>query len=359
MSTNNCDARARAIRLFLLTLVLIAVLQFVGFLVLGLRHTHRDRLPQKTIAGARSIASQERGVRPGSNGHSSSHPGAERQAAQTVVKYGRAEGELGMVHEQGRPPVGPEAFAVDSDGGILVADVVNQRVVAYARDGSYLRSISVPGVALGDVAADRQGRLYVYDQARRTLRLHDADGTPRNLLGLNPKDIDTRGYFHVTGNAVYFADAAARDVLVATVQDGVLVPADDSAARVTDGVHGESGRVYSMSLDKGQGLRLQVRDPAQASPQVLEVPMGGIVSARFAGEDDARRFYVQTERLEGKKVVLEVLAFGPTGEKLSTTRMPENDYFIWTSKLVDVRGDGTIVQFLPERDQAKLNLFTN
>jgi hypothetical protein len=39
--------------------------------------------------------------------------------------------------------------------------------------------------------------------------------------------------------------------------------------------------------------------------------------------------------------------------------MPENDYAIWTAKLVDVGADGTIVQFLPQRDQAKLNLFVN
>jgi hypothetical protein len=39
--------------------------------------------------------------------------------------------------------------------------------------------------------------------------------------------------------------------------------------------------------------------------------------------------------------------------------MPENDYALWTAKLVDVRPDGTIVQFLPQREQAKLNLFTN
>ena len=59
------------------------------------------------------------------------------------------------------------------------------------------------------------------------------------------------------------------------------------------------------------------------------------------------------------RIVLEVLAFSPTGEQLATTRMPENDYAVWTAKLVDVRADGTIVQFLPQRDQARLNLFTN
>ena len=287
-------------------------------------------------------------------------PTARRLSAQHVLKYGSGAGDLGMIREREQPPVGPESFALGADGTILVADVVNQRVVLYSADGAYLRSISLPGIALGDVMTDSQGRVYVYDQVRRALHQYDADGTSRSTLDLNPKDIDTRGYFHVTGNAVYFADAAVRDVLVAIVQDGALAAPDKSVERRTDGIHGESGRIYSMSLDKGQALRLQVRDAAvPAAARELQVPIPGIVSARYAGEDAAQRFYVQTERLAGSSIVLEVLAFSPAGELLATTRMPENDYALWTAKLVDVRADGTIVQFLPQKEQVKLNLFAN
>jgi len=63
--------------------------------------------------------------------------------------------------------------------------------------------------------------------------------------------------------------------------------------------------------------------------------------------------------LEGDRIILEVLAFGADGGELAATRMPENDYAIWTAKLVEVRGDGAIVQFLPQREQARLNLFVN
>jgi hypothetical protein len=241
-----------------------------------------------------------------------------------------------------------------------VADVVNQRVAVYSSNGTYLRSITLPGIALGDVAADAQGRVYVYDQVRHSLHQYDPQGTPQSTLNLTAADIDTRGYFHVAGNSVYFANAAARDVLVATLRDGVLSSVDTSLERTTDGIHGDSGRIYSMSLNKGLALRLLVRDPATQSPaRNLEVPLPGIVSARYAGEDQAQRFYVQTERLDGIHIALEVLAFSPTGEPLAATRMPENDYAVWTAKLVDVGTDGTIVQFLPQHGQAKLNLFTH
>jgi hypothetical protein len=280
--------------------------------------------------------------------------------SQRVLKYGGGAGEVGMVAEREQTPVGPESFAVRKDGAVMVADVVNHRLAVYSANGAYLHSIPLPGIALGDVTADAQGRVYVYDQVRHSLHQFDTQGTPQSALDLQPKDIDTRGYFHVAGNAVYFADAAARDVLVATLENGVLTPPAETADRRTDGVHGESGRVFSIALEKGQAVRLEVRDPAATlAAQTLEVPLAGVVSARFAGEDQAGRFYVQTERLAGTGIALEVLAFSPTGEQLGTTRMPENDYAIWTAKLVDVGSDGTIVQFLPQRGQAKLNLFAN
>ena len=288
------------------------------------------------------------------------HLTAGRLSAQTILKYGRREGEVGMVNEKEQPPVGPESFAIGKDGSILVADVVNRRIEVYSSSGTYLRAIALPGIALGDVTTDAQGRVYVYDQVRHSLHLYDAQGTQQSELGLSPADIDTRGYFHVAGNSVYFADAAERDVLVATSQDGVLTPANKALERTTDGIHGDSGRIYSMSLEKRQALRLEVRDPAtQSATRSLEVPLPGIVSARYAGEDQAQQFYVQTERLDGASIVLEVLVFSPTGEHLATTRVPENDYAVWTAKLVDVGADGTIVQFLPQHYQAKLNLFTN
>lgn len=265
-----------------------------------------------------------------------------------------------MVREKEQPPVGPESFAVAPDGNILIADVVNERVVVCGRDGSHVRSINLPGVALGDVFTDKQGRVYAYDQVRRTLHQYDAEGTPRSTLNLNPRDIDTRGYFHSTGGAVYFADAAARDVLVGTLRDGLLTPPDESAERMTDGIHGESGRIYSVAMERGRELWVEVRDPAAGSgARKLQVAVPGIVSARYVGEDEAQRFYVQTERLVGTGVMLEVLAFSSAGEPLTATRMPENDYALWTAKLVDVGRDGMIVQFLPQRDQARLNIFAN
>jgi len=164
----------------------------------------------------------------------------------------------------------------------------------------------------------------------------------------------------MANNSIYFADAAVRDVLVATLEDGVLRSPPESAERLADGIHAASGRIYSVAIARSETLQLKIREAAEhGASRTLEVSAPGIVSARYVGEDSTQRFYVQIERLAWKDIVLEVLAFSPAGEPLTAARMPENDYALWTAKLVDVRADGTIVQFLPQREQAKLNLFLN
>jgi len=348
-------------RLALVGVAVIALLVFYAWRVARDSYSAQSatRLAQGELV--RSPGELRRDARLAAAGRASRVETTGQLSVQRVLKYGSGEGELGIVLGRGQPPVGPESFAVARDGSILVADVVNQRVVVYSSEGAYLRSIELPGIALGDVIMDKQDRVYVYDQMRRALHQYDADGAPRSRLELNPKDIDTRGYFHIAGNALYFADAAARDVLVAAVQDGMLVPPDGSTERRAPGIHGESGRIYSLSLEKGQAARLEVWDPPEAlsDGRYLDIPLPGIVSARFVGEDDSQRCYVQTERLEGDRIVLEVLTFSAAGERVAVTLMPENDYAIWTAKLVSVRGDGTLVQFVPQQEQARLNLFAN
>ena len=361
MSESNPNRRAARVRLLLLGIVFLAIIQFVVLLLIVPGRSSRTAPPKEQSIATTTAPTERHAIRPGAVVAPPGAPPAVREPLQRVVKYGRGEGEVGLVHEPEQEPLGPESFAIGRDGEILVADRVNQRIVVYSRDGIYLRSVSIPGIALGDVMADGAGRLYVYDQVRRALQCYDADGKLQGGLNLNPKEIDTRGYFHVVGDAVYFADAAARDVLVAVIKDGALTAPDNSTEHATEGVHGDSGRVYSFTVDKGQGIGMQIREQgaAQVAGQAVQVALPGVVSARFVGEDGQGRFYVQTERLESNRIVLEVLSFSPAGQQLGVTRMPENDYFAWTTKLVDVRPDGAIVQFLPQKEQAKLNLFTN
>ncbi len=283
---------------------------------------------------------------------------SQRLVSRRVFNYGDGDGEIGFVRQEGQTPVGPESFALDLQGRVWIADRVNQRILVCDRDGTATTALELPGVTLNDIATDAAGRLYVYDQVRQTLSQYDAAGRLCGRLELDPAQRLTRGYLHVVGSRIYFADAAQRDVLIGTVSEGILSPPAGLAEEPGDGIHGPSGRLYSVSASKGEGLSLRIRDPATPSFACsVEVAMPDLLAARYAGEDHARNGYVQVERWREERVVLEVLVFGPEGQRLGSIALPENDYALWTAKLVEARADGTLVQFLPAEAAASLSLY--
>lgn len=85
-------------------------------------------------------------------------------------------GQPGAATAQFRNPVG---IGVDDNGWFYVADKDNHRIQAFDGDGRWQRSIAVavegkPAAPI-DVAADRQGRLYVTTNNHRVL-VYDAQG---------------------------------------------------------------------------------------------------------------------------------------------------------------------------------------
>lgn len=325
-----------------------------------LTHAAPNRTPGPATAlqpGPLPVSAHSESVRV-SNRAASIPPVSQRPVTRRVFNYGDGEGEIGFVRQAGQTPVGPESFALDPQGRVWIADRVNQRILVCDCDGITTTALELPGVTLNDIATDAAGRLYVYDQIRRTLSQYDAAGRLSSRLELDPAQRLTRGYLHVVGSRVYFADAAQRDVLIGTVSEEILSQPTGLAEEPSDGIHGPSGRLYSVSASKGEGLRLCILDPAAPSFTCsVEVAMPDLLAARYAGEDQARGCYVQVERWREHRVVLEVLVFGPEGQRLGSIELPENDYALWTAKLVEARTDGTLVQFLPAEAAASLSLF--
>jgi len=300
------------------------------------------------------IASEE--YQPSTTQPSDDQPVSHQMSIQTILKYGQEDGELGIARFPNRAPVGPESFTRGINGEVLLADLVNQRILVYSDDGKYLRKIDLPGIVLNDIAIDNQGRTYIFDQVQSTIHQLDPQGILINEVRLIQSDTNTRGYFHVVGDSVFFADAAVRDVLVATIEDGVLVAADTGVNRLFDGIHGYSGRLYSLILARGQAMRVHVGTHGQSEEKLdLDVSVPGIVSAVFLGDDQTQRFHVQIERVVDEGIILEVYTFGAGGNLLAVTQIPENDYAFWTSRYMAVRIDGTLVQYIPQSMHAKLN----
>ena len=64
--------------------------------------------------------------------------------------------------------------------------------------------------------------------------------------------------------------------------------------------------------------------------------MDGIVSIRYMHEDKMGNFYIQTERINNEQLFLEIHKFNQSGEGLATILIPENEYQVWTQKLVSI-----------------------
>ena len=288
--------------------------------------------------------------------HRENAPVGPRRIVQRVLAYGSGPGEVGMRRVPGETPVGPESYAIGPEGNILIADLVNHRIVVCGPDGGYLRDVGVPGINLNDLVVATNGTIIIYDQREHRLYAGDAVAGFTNMLTLNARDIDTRGYFHVVGDAVYFADAAVRDVLVASLDGRELRYQEPGIERQFKGIHGQDGRVYEVAITRGESVQVRISDPGQSTSRDLDLPLTDVVAARFIGTDRSGRFYLSTERLDSGRVSLEVIGFGPDGVPWERTRLADNDYAIWTAKLVESALDGQVIQFVPGEESAKINL---
>jgi hypothetical protein len=288
--------------------------------------------------------------------HRGDAPVVSRRIVQRVLAYGSGPGEIGMRRVPGETPVGPESYAIGPEGNVLIADLVNQRIVVCSPDGSHLRDVEVPGISLNDLVVATNGTILIYDQREHRLYAGDTVAGFTNSLTLDPRDIDTRGYFHVVGGAVYFADAATRDVLVASLNGQELRHPEPASERHFSGIHSVDGALYEVSIKRGESVQVRIADPAQSTSRELDLPLTDVVAARFIGTDRSGRFYLSTERLDSGKVSLELIGIGPDGEARERTPLSDNDYAIWTAKLIDSDPDGRIIQFVPGEENAKLNL---
>lgn len=262
---------------------------------------------------------------------------------------------LGTLPGNEHSAVAPQSFAVDNDGNIYIADLVNERVTIYSPEGKYLRSLPMRGTVLNDIFVSEHGDIYTYDHSRRTIFKHDAQGSLIGSLELAPNTIDTRGYFHLVNDELYFADAGTADSLLATIQRGMLLPIEP--ATKFDGIRTSSGHTYAVGVKGTEAFLLNERGAGtERAPLEREVPVVNIASAEFIGEDKQGRLFVKTERWEAEKIVVELHSLDRSGRRLTTTKLPSGAAY-WTAKTVSIMPDGAIAQFLPLKEQASLNLF--
>lgn len=115
-----------------------------------------------------------------------------------VVKgtFGRLDGEIGYWSDD-NSWVAPSAIAVDLDGNIYIADIVNERIVKFDKDGKFKTNISFnvshkryAGI-VSDLTTDLSGNLYVASRHEAKVYKYTSDGKPVFLINLKDENICT------------------------------------------------------------------------------------------------------------------------------------------------------------------------
>lgn len=282
------------------------------------------------------------------------------------VAYGNGPGEIGAAGGTGAkaepwmedaPAVGPESFCCDPDGRLLVADTLGGRVQVFSREGAFLHSVPLAGHGLcSDVATDEAGNIIVFDESSHLLGCYSEAGDLLSSVAVPRGLWRSRGPLHRVGPVIYTVADDQRDVPLATVRDGVLALVDAPVADAP-GVHGADGRRYLLELDRFTRVRIEVFED-DSSVSASELPLEGVVSARFLEALEDGRFFIQTERIgDDRSVTLAVHAFGPDGSLLASSDLPENDYARWSVRLLCVDPEGAVWQAIPAQDRLKVRAF--
>jgi hypothetical protein len=257
------------------------------------------------------------------------------------------------------PSSGPESFSCDAAGNLLVADTVRNRIQVYSPSGAYVRSIALGNSVLcNDIATDDHGNIFVFDDVAYRLVSYSTVGTEQSSLSIPHRLWGSRGPLHLVNDTIYAAADDQRDVPLAVVKDGILVPIEtDQTNKVPfvtgKGLYGSDGKRYSIDLMRYLQIHIEVVD-AQTIVCIVDLPLEGVVSASFLGVTRNGNFFIQTERTEGEGVKLAAHQFSSDGKLLATSDFPENDYGIWSIKLLCIDAKGTLWQVIPSSMHMKI-----
>lgn len=277
------------------------------------------------------------------------------------IPYGREKENVGFFSIKDLPRLGPESFSNDVEGNLYICDTVNRRIQIFSSSGNHIYEIPLEeGMTASDIAVDRLGQhVYIYDDVQGKLYQYDKKGKYLSVINVDTTRWKSRGPLQIISENIYIANSDQEDMLIGRIVKDLLVAPtkEDFSKPLRKGIHGFSGKRYFVELTKWEKGEIEVMDSSGAITKHIELPLKGIVSIRFLQEDKKENFYIQTERVDSGKILLEVQKFDPDGTLLTTVLIPENDYSSWSVKLLSLDENGNIYQFLPTKEKGRLNIF--
>ena len=256
---------------------------------------------------------------------------------------------------------GPQSFNSDDLGAVYICDTLNHAIQVYSPKGTFQKTFQIdPNMVASDIVIDRSGDMYIYDDVEGRLYRYNKAGRFISSIKVDILRIEGgRGAMHMAGRNIYVPDADQRDVLIGKVENGALVQPspEELKAPLVKGINAPSGRKYYAELkDQKKGGFTIISADGKTSKSV-DIPGDNVLSLAFMKEDKKGNSYIQAERGQDGKVLLEIYKFGPAGNHISTTNFTDTGYHFWSVKLLSVDDNENIYQFVPSRKKGMLNIF--
>lgn len=254
-----------------------------------------------------------------------------------TINYGFQEDEIGIIVEPETPPLGPLSFSADGNGNIYIADPVNSSIKVFSMQGKLLKIVSFKGF-YDDLIVTPEGEIYILKRDSSEVLRIEADGRIISFrispeISLHPSKL-----FLWKGN-VFVKD----ERLLA------LLYSKDSSREIP--------YFYDVEFLKiGKGIIRRISPEGEKREFFIE--RESLLSLEFLNEDKNGNIYLQIEYLISDNMVgLEVVKVNQKGDIVSVIPIPENDYFLWTSRLLFVDEKGWIYQVLPGPTSVKVNVW--
>lgn len=250
--------------------------------------------------------------------------------------YGKGPEHFGIRGIKKGEPVGPYSFAIGGPlRNIYIPDPINGDIKVVSMSGTIEDRIPFEGY-FDDIRVDERGNIYILDRMGERIIVLSEKGNTKQEYSLSYDDVKYPCKLKLKNNDIYIK--SVNQILQNALTKSSELP------------------LYEVSL-KDDNLDIFKHENSTIK-QIVSLKIKDIVSAEFLGTDRNNNIYIQAEvKKELSGVNLIVLKFDSNGHLQGRYRIPHNDYFVWTSRLLDIDEDGNIYQVLPAKDRLEINIW--
>ncbi len=255
-----------------------------------------------------------------------------------TYSYGKTPSSFGLI-KGNTEPIGPYSFAVgDPENNIYIPDPVNGNIKIVSSTTGYINKIIHFTGYFDDIRVDKDGRIYLLDRTGQRIIQLDGSGKTVNEYQLDYKTVKNPCKLTLKNADIYIKNLLSASLYDLKTKSSIPSP-------------------YEAGIHKNR-LDIFYHKPDGTIMQIASVEINGIVSAEILGTDIKENIYVQIEvKKRDEGVHLKVLKFRSSGKLIGEYTIPENDYFVWTARLLDIDDEGNIYQVLPKENYLVINVW--